>query len=173
MNERRAAVAALCANVVSTKRRRIALVAFALPALLVAGCGTESRPIPEASVSAVTQAPVLKQRSDANAVSPQGGTSAFCEPVKTAYDRLFEVKNKDAQAQQQAARAAAQNFREAATATPAELREPLQGIADFYEQVAIGSNVGFRAIQDLLGNSNRLREAISRECGFAINAEPY
>lgn len=131
-----------------------AAMAFFLAALL-GGCQSGAGVAPMPTIASDTAAP------------------PFCEPVKQAYTILFGIESQDLGAHERAAQQAAQKFGEAANMAPPEVTSALRGLAAFYKEAAQESDeVGLKDIQNLLGDSNTLRQATEARCGFSIGALP-
>jgi len=149
MAERKKSLPFLRTRKVDEIGRRAAVIVLATATMFMAACGGGAR------------------------IVAGDGAPPFCEPVKKAYHALFNVENNDITTHQRAAHLAAQDFREAAKSAPRELADAVRGLADFYEEAAESSDdVGLRDIQDLLGHSQTLREAVKDQCGFTIDAAP-
>jgi len=123
------------------------VVALAAATLLVAACGDD------AGVAGDASAP------------------AFCEPVKKAFQALFEVESTEYEAYTRAAGVAARNLREAEKSAPPDLAEAIGGVAYFYEKtVEEGQPLGVSHIQEVRPHVGKLGVAVKDQCGFTLEA---
>jgi len=131
------------------RRAGFVVVVLAAATLLVAACGDD------AGVAADASAP------------------AFCEPVKKAFQALFEVESNEYEAFTRAAQVAVRNLREAEKSAPRELAEAIRGVADYYEKTAeSGQPLGLSAFQEVRPHVGKLGEAVKDQCGFTLEAVP-
>lgn len=92
----------------------------------------------------------------------------FCQPVKEAFQLLFEAEA-NFPAFARAARAAARNLREAEKSAPPDLAEALRAVAHFYEKSAEEGEVELGDVQRVRPHAGKLGEAVKAQCGFTLD----